>query len=56
VLSNETGAAAVVRSSGTRDGKRLDDIQVHLFRLKDGKVKEIWQYTGDSAAVENFWG
>jgi uncharacterized protein len=53
VLTNDTGAAAIVRSRGERDGRRLDDRQVHLFRLDGGRVAEVWQFPGEGADV--FW-
>jgi ketosteroid isomerase-like protein len=43
VLTNETGAAVVVRSRGVRDSKQLDSRQVHLSRFEDGRVAEAWQ-------------
>jgi ketosteroid isomerase-like protein len=55
VLSNETGAAAVVQSTAERDGKRLNDRQVHLFHVENGQVVEIWQFVGDAHATEEFW-
>jgi ketosteroid isomerase-like protein len=53
VLTNDTGAAAVVRSRGERDGRRLDDRQVHLFRLDGVRVAEVWQFPGEGA--DAFW-
>jgi ketosteroid isomerase-like protein len=55
VLTNATGGAAVVRSSGERDGKRLDDRQVHLYQFESGQVVEVWQFVGDGHAAEDFW-
>ena len=55
VLTNTTGGAVVVRSSGERDGKRLDDRQVHLYQLENGQVVEVWQFVGDGHAAEDFW-
>ena len=55
VMSNDNGAAAVVRSSGERDGLRLDDKQVHLFYLEDNRVVEVWQFVGDGEAAAKFW-
>ena len=41
---------------GTRpDGRRFDDLQMHLFRLRDGRVVQVDQYVGDPAAVAAFW-
>jgi ketosteroid isomerase-like protein len=53
VLTSEAGAAGVVRSRGERDGRMLDDRQVHLFRLADGLVAEVWQFAGEGA--DSFW-
>lgn len=55
VLSSANGAAAVVRSMGERNGKRLDDRQVHVLRIEDDQVVEAWQYVGDGKAAEEFW-
>ena len=55
VLTNATGGAVVVQSMGERDGNRLYDGQVHLFHVKHGQVKEIWQFVGDGRAAEAFW-
>lgn len=55
ILSNERGAAAVVRSQGQRDGQTLDDRQIHQFHMTDGIVTEIWQYVGDPEATARFW-
>ena len=55
VMSNDNGAAAVVRSSGERDGLRLDDKQVHLFHLENDQVVVVWQFIGDGEAAGEFW-
>ena len=54
-LGNETGSAAVVRSTGKRGNLTLDDQQVHLFHLRDDRVIEVWQYVGDAEAAAAFW-
>ena len=39
---------------GTLSGDRqLDDRPVHRYRLVDGQVAEVWQYTGPAA--DDFW-
>jgi ketosteroid isomerase-like protein len=53
VLTNETGAAVVVRSRGTRDGRELDSRQIHLYRMEDGRVAEAWQFAPRDA--DEFW-
>ncbi|MBV8528786.1 MAG: nuclear transport factor 2 family protein [Candidatus Dormibacteraeota bacterium] len=53
ILASETTGAVVVRSRGRRGNRELDDRQVHLYRLVDGQVAEVWQYTGPGA--DEFW-
>jgi uncharacterized protein len=53
IVASDTTGVAIVRSRGTRGGRELDDQQVHLFRLKNGQVVEVWQYTGPGA--DAFW-
>ncbi|HEX6539695.1 MAG TPA: nuclear transport factor 2 family protein [Candidatus Dormibacteraeota bacterium] len=53
ILASETTGAVICRSRGTRSGRQLDDRQVHLYRLVDGQVAEVWQYTGPAA--DDFW-
>jgi ketosteroid isomerase-like protein len=53
VLTNESGAAVIVRSQGTREGRELDSRQVHLYRMEDGKVAEAWQFAPPDA--DEFW-
>ena len=53
VLTDDSSVAAVARSRGERDGRRLDDRQVHLFRLENGLVAEVWQFPGEDTVA--FW-
>jgi hypothetical protein len=55
-LGERDKVAVLVHMSGTRpDGRVLDDRQVHLFHLRDGRTVTVDQYVGDPAAVEAFW-
>lgn len=56
VLTSDESAAAVVRSTGRRGDASFDDRQVHLFRLENERVVEVWQYVGDGVAAAAFWG
>lgn len=55
ILANDTGAAAVVRSTARRGDQALDDQQIHLFHLDGDRVSEVWQFVGDGEAAEAFW-
>jgi uncharacterized protein len=52
-LVNDDSVAVVVRSRAERDDRRLDEPQVHLFRLEDGLVTEVRQFAG--ADADAFW-
>jgi ketosteroid isomerase-like protein len=55
VLANDAAVAVVVRSTAKRGERTLDDQQIHLLHLRDGRVVDIWQFVGDEPAVEAFW-
>jgi ketosteroid isomerase-like protein len=55
ILTSDERAAVTVRSRAERDDQRLDSYQVHLYRIEDGKVAEIWQFVDDHIKVGNFW-
>jgi ketosteroid isomerase-like protein len=54
VLANDEHGVALVRATGQREGKSLEDRQAHVFHVKDGKVTEFWNHPGDQAAVDEF--
>ena len=48
--------AVIAHMYGSRpDGRQLDDEQVHVFRIADGRATAVDQYIGDPAAVREFW-
>jgi ketosteroid isomerase-like protein len=49
------GVAFMVRSQAERDGRVLDDRQVHVFRLDGDRAVEVWQFVGDGRVVDEFW-
>lgn len=55
VLANDEHAVVMVVARAERQGKKLDDRQVHVLHLKDGKATEFWNHFGDQAAVDEFW-
>lgn len=54
VLANDEHGVALVTASGERDGKRLEDRQVHVFHISDGIVTEHWSHTSDQYTVDEF--
>jgi uncharacterized protein (TIGR02246 family) len=55
VLTSDSRAAALYRASGERHGRRLDLVQVLLFRIEGGLVHEVLALPSDPAAFEAFW-
>ncbi len=55
VLANDRRGVALVTASGTRDDRRLDERQVAVFELLDGKVTSATFIYEDPAAYEGFW-
>ncbi len=49
-------AAIYFRITATRQGKPpLDNLTVHLARIEDDAIAEIWFHNFDGAAVAEFW-
>ena len=55
VLANDEHAVALVTTKGSREGKSIEDHQVHVFHIEDGKVTEFWGHPTDLYAVDEFW-
>ena len=55
LLANDEHGIALVLARGQRDGKTLDDRQVHVLHLRGGKVTEFWGHPGDQYALDEFW-
>ncbi len=56
LLGGDTHAAAYCHVTGVRDGRvDLDNTTVHVLRVADGLVREIWFHNWDQARVDEFW-
>jgi uncharacterized protein len=53
--SNPDGVAFMARSQAERDGRTLDDRQMHVFKLRGDQAVEVWQFVGNGRAVDEFW-
>ena len=57
VSDNKDLIAANVTFLGTRaDGTELNMNGIDLFRIEDGKIKEVWLFSSDQAEEDSFWG
>ena len=41
--------------TGTRRGRTLDAHVMHVYRVRDGKVRECTEYVADPAELQAFW-
>jgi hypothetical protein len=56
VLEGTDHAAAYLRVTAARTGKApLDNTTVHLLRLVEGRVAEVWLHNWDNGTVDEFW-
>ncbi len=57
VLEGTDHVAVYAHIRGRRpDRADLDNLTLHLYRIEDGRVAEIWFHNRDQAAVDAFWG
>lgn len=54
VMGNDSHAAALIHETAQRDGKSLSSPAVHVMRMSNDKVVELWASTTDPAN-EAFW-
>ncbi len=55
VLANDEHAVALVRTTGSRVGRTLDQPAAQVFHIREGKVTESWFHPGDPYANDEFW-
>jgi ketosteroid isomerase-like protein len=55
VVADDTHAAVFFRGRAERNGARLDNPTVLRIHLRDGQVREVWEYVWDLDHVDAFW-
>jgi ketosteroid isomerase-like protein len=55
VLANDNHTVGLHVASGERDGKRLEDSQVLVIHVRDGKIASVWQHSSDQYSQDDFW-
>ncbi len=56
LMGNGDMVAASIHFAGRREGASMSMDGVDVLRLKDGKIVEMWLFSGDQAAEDAFWG
>ncbi|CCV66312.1 conserved hypothetical protein (DUF1486) [Paracholeplasma brassicae] len=54
VSSNDDLVAANVTFLADRDGIKLDMNGIDLFRIKDGKIQEVWLFSSEQDVEDSF--
>lgn len=55
VVADDAWAAVFFRGHGEREGRTLDNPTVLRVRLRDGRLREVWEFVWDLEHVEAFW-
>jgi uncharacterized protein len=55
VVADDRHAVGMHRATGEREGRRLEDREVLVFHIRDGRVVEVWQYIQDQYAYDEFF-
>jgi ketosteroid isomerase-like protein len=55
VLANDDQAVSISTAHAERAGTHWEDDVVQVWRIRDGKVTEMWLYVADQYAQDEFW-
>jgi uncharacterized protein len=55
VLANDEHVVALIKATGERQGKTLNNNAAQVFHVQGGKVTEAWFYPDDQYAADDFW-
>ena len=55
IVANDDHTVAIIRASGSRGGKQIDDNGVHVMHIEDDRITSFWSLTSDQAAQAEFW-
>jgi ketosteroid isomerase-like protein len=56
LMANGDLVTATIRFSGRRDDVSMSMDGVDLLRIENGRITEMWLFSGDPAAEDAFWG
>ena len=56
VLEGDSLVAAIADVEMSVDGQTVQDRQVHLFELRDGRIASVREYHGDERAFDRLFG
>jgi uncharacterized protein len=56
MMVNGDLVAMPVRFNGANDARNIDMIGLDLFKVKEGKIREVWLFSDDQEVEDTFWG
>ena len=56
IMADDDHTVALVKIQGERDRKRLDDSDVHVMQVRDGRLVSFRSFNWDQRASAAFWG
>jgi ketosteroid isomerase-like protein len=56
VVGNDDHTVALVEATATRDGKTFTYKVAEIYHIKDGKLKQRWAFSDDTARINDFFG
>lgn len=55
IMTNGDLVTATLHFSATKPGKSISMDGVDLMKIQNGKIKEVWLFSGDQEAEDAFW-
>jgi ketosteroid isomerase-like protein len=55
VLASDDHVVVLAKESASRNGKSLENDDVHVWHLADGRAVEFWGIARDQHEVDDFW-
>jgi ketosteroid isomerase-like protein len=56
ILANDVHGTVLVTARGQNDNGTLDEREVHIWHVANGKATEFWAFAEDQARVDAFFG
>jgi ketosteroid isomerase-like protein len=56
LMNNGDLVAATIHFTGERDGGSMSMDGVDVLHIKGGKIVEVWLFSSDQSAEDEFWG
>jgi uncharacterized protein len=55
IIANDDNVIVLTTMKAKRDDKELDDDGVAVFRIRDGKAVEVWNFAEHQGALDSFF-